>query len=134
MGPFVFVTMYRKQPTLRVSYREGSGKLAGKTKNYPLTAAGCRQAGHDIFKSGAEDWMNSSSVDFPQEVKKGCRLDVRELMSEGFAKALEEHGRPQKELVALILAWCSKPDFQKTLTPKQQSLFAVIKERTLKGE
>jgi hypothetical protein len=133
MGPYVFVTMYRKLPTLRVSYREGS-KLDGKTKNYPLTAAGCRQAGRDIFKSGAETWMNSSSVDFPQEVKKGCRLDVRELMSEGFTKALEEHSRPQKELVGMILTHCEKPDFQKTLTPKQQALFKVIAEKTRKGE
>ena len=126
--PFVFVTKYRGKPTLRVTYTDDT------TKNYPLTRAGCLQAGSDIYKSGAESWMNSSSVDHPQETKPRCRLDIREIMGEAFNAALAEQMRPQKELVEMILKHCEREEFQKTLTPKQQALFKVICEKTRKGE
>lgn len=130
MDPYVSVTKYKGKPVVEV--RIGENRL-----RYPLTADGCRAAGRDIYKGfngQVESWMNSSSVDFPQEVKKGCRLDVRELMAEGFRAALDEQMKPQRELVAMILAHCEKDDFQKTLTPKQQALFKVIAEKTRKGE
>ena len=125
--PYVSVTKHTGEPVVQV-------RLGDKHRRYPLTAKGCLQAGHDLYHAGAEHWMNSSSVDFPQEVKKGCRLDVRELMSEGFQKALEEFQRPQKELVEKILKHCEQEAFQNTLNPKEQELFKKIAEKTRRGE
>jgi len=130
--PYVQVRMHRGKPVVAVSLGDEDGDT--KTKRYPLTKAGCLKAGADIYMLGVAHWMCSSSVDFPQEVKKGCRLDVRELMSEGFTKALEEFDKPRKVVVAKILAWCAKKDFQATLTPKEQVLFAIMKEKTEKDE
>ncbi len=126
--PYVLVTLYRKQPTLRVMFQDGN------TSNYPLTRDGCEQAARDIHKTGAESWMCSSSVDFPQETKPRCRLDIHDIMGKEFQKQVEEFARPQKELVGMILTHCEKPEFQNTLTPKQQALFAIIAEKTRKGE
>ena len=125
--PYVFVTIYRKKPTLRVIHSDDL------TLNYPLTKAGCQKAAQDIHSAGAESWMCSSSVDFPQEVKPRCRLDIHDIMGKEFQKLVEEQARPQKELVAMILKHCAKPEFQNTLTPKQQALFGVIVENTRKG-
>jgi hypothetical protein len=124
---FVSVTKHKGEPVVQV-------RLGDKHKHYPLTAKGCRQAGAEIYATGAESWTNSSSVDFPQEVKRGCRLDVRELMDEGFQKALEEYQRPQKELVNMILTHCELPEFQNTLTKEQKKLFAKIADKTRRGE
>jgi hypothetical protein len=127
MDPFVSVTKHKGEPVVQVRIRD-------KHRHYPLTAKGCRQAGHDLYHAGAESWMNSSSVDFPQEVKKGCRLDVRELMGEGFQAALTEYQRPQKELVEMMLAHCEEDEFQQKLTAPQKALFKKIAEKTRRGD
>ena len=100
--PFVSVTKYKGLAVVQV--RIGTNHL-----RYPLTKAGCLQAGRDIhtgFKGRVDSWMNSSSVDFPQEVKRGFRWDVRELMAEGFREMMEKAEAPRKSLVKKIMAWC----------------------------
>ena len=121
---FVFTTIYRKQPKLRVSYRDGT------TKSYPLTELGCTLAGIDLFKNGVESWTNSSTVDFPECCE--CTFDIRKLMEDGYNAAFEEFQKPQKELIALIMKWCQKKDFQQTLTGKQQELFKVLARKIKK--
>lgn len=127
MEPFVSVERHDGVACIKV-------RIGDKHRRYVLTKAGCLQAGRELHAAGAESWMNSSSVDFPQEVKRGFKWDVRELMDEGFRAALEEFDRPRKELVDLIMAHCSKADFQRTLTPKQQALFGILKDKVKKGE
>lgn len=129
--PYIQVRMHGKTPVITVSTGNEDGKT--KTKRYPLTKAGCLQAGADIYATGAEGWMCSSSVDFPQEVKKGCRLDVRELMSEGFRKALEEFDRPRKALVNKIMDFCYTSSEWMKWTPKEQELFFVLREKVKMG-
>lgn len=129
--PYVRIEMHKGKAVVCVMTGDEDGET--HKKRYPLTKAGCLEAGAAIYAMGAESWMCSSSVDFPQEAKPGFRLDVRELMSEGFRKALEEFDRPRKELVGKIMEWCSKKDFQATLTPKEQVLFDVMKKKVANG-
>lgn len=82
MNYYVSVTLHDGSPVVSV---DGRG---GNIKYFPLTKRGCRAAGAWLFAEKQESWMNSSSVDFPQEVKKGFRHDVRELMEEGFTASL----------------------------------------------
>lgn len=49
-----------------------------------MTKRGCIAAGKWLAEIGAEDWSNSSSVDFPKEVKPRFRHNVSDLMVEGF--------------------------------------------------
>lgn len=78
MNYFVSVTRHEGQAVVKV---DGRG---GNIAYFPLTVRGCREAGAWLYAEKQESWMNSSSVDFPQEVKKHFRHDVRELMEEGF--------------------------------------------------
>ncbi len=125
MDPFVTVTLNRKQPVVKV-------RIGEKERFYPLTAAGCRQAGKELFEAGAESWMCSSSVDFPQELKKGCRLDVRELMNQGFRQAYEKREAPRKAMTDKMLAYCQCPDFQAKLTIEEKQAFVKLVERVRK--
>ena len=102
-------------------------------QRYPLTKKGCLQAGRDLFAEGQESWMNSSSVDFPQEVKPGCKLDVRELMSEGYRQAADEADAPRKRLLAKVLAFCLKSDeFMFSLDPDEFRAFSIAEKASKK--
>lgn len=53
---------------------------------FPLTKRGAIEAGKFLHKTKLEHWMCSSSMDFPYEVKRGFKHDIRELMREGYEK------------------------------------------------
>ena len=57
---------------------------AQERKYFPLTKRGCIAAGKWLAEIGADSWSNSSSVDFPKEVKPRFRHNVSDLMTEGF--------------------------------------------------
>ena len=82
MNYFVSVCKYLDRPHVKV---DGRG---GNVMYFPLTIKGCKAAGAWLYAEKQESWMNSSSVDFPEEVKKGFRHDVRELMAEGYRACL----------------------------------------------
>lgn len=84
MNYFVSVTMYQGRACVKVDGR------ADGIMYFPLTAKGCRAAGAWIAEKKQESWMNSSSVDFPKEIKPSFRHDVRELMNEGFAACIPD--------------------------------------------
>jgi hypothetical protein len=121
-SPFVTVETHRGNAVLKVSTGDNS------CQRYPLNYEGCRQAGRDLHDAGVEDWMCSSSVDFPQEVKAGFRGDVRELMTEGWQQAYDKKQAPRKSLIAKMLTHCSGREFQYTLTPDEQKEFQKIKD------
>lgn len=125
--PFVTVTKVLGKPVVQV-------RIGTEIVNYPLTRVGCLNAGRAIQASGAESWQNSSSVDFPQEVKPGCRLDVREIMSEGFQAAFNKVDRPRKTLLTKLFALGAGEAFQATLTPEEAEVFKFLKERHDQGE
>lgn len=79
MNYFVSVTKHEGKPAVKV---DGRG---GNIRYFPLTIKGCKAAGAWLYAEKQESWMCSSSVDFPNEVKRGCHYDVRTLMSEGYA-------------------------------------------------
>jgi hypothetical protein len=54
------------------------------TKHFPLTKRGCIAAGKWLGEIRAEDWSNSSSVDYPKEIKPSFRHNVSELMIQGY--------------------------------------------------
>lgn len=80
--PFVSVEKYQGKAVVRV-------RIAGRSKRYPLTKAGCLEAGHAMFKAGVTVWVNSSSVDFPREAKPWFKHDVRTLLRDGLLTAAE---------------------------------------------
>lgn len=98
MYPYVSVTRNETQAVLRVR--------ANETHDYPLTKNGCLQAGRDLFNSGAESWLCSSSVDFPEEVKKSFKHDIRELLDQGFQEEQEKIYAPRKSLIKKMLDFC----------------------------
>ncbi len=113
----VYVTIITSGTKRFVQVQTG-GNFA-KKQQFLLTVAGCKKAGCFIFSTGAEDWLNSSSVDHQ-------KLDVRELMGEGFRLALEEAQAPRKAMIAKILAHCERKEFQTTLTKQEQAIFQEI--------
>lgn len=123
-----FVTIEKKKGVvyLVVKYRTKTGE---KPVYYPLTAQGCRKAGADLHENGAEDWMHSSSTDFPHEYKPTFRGDVREYMSEGYNAAKDREEAPRKRLVDKMMAWCSTTQFQATLTPEEKLAFVKLDKR-----
>lgn len=61
-----------------------SVRVSDKKQFFPLTKRGCLHVGRYLAEIGAEDWMHSSSLDYPKEYKKGFRYDVHELIAEGY--------------------------------------------------
>jgi hypothetical protein len=126
MDPYVSVTKYKGKAVVDV--RIGQNHL-----RYPLTKAGCLAAGRDIFKGfngEVDSWMNSSSVDFPQEVKPGFKWDVRELMSQGFQEELDKAEAPRKSLVKKIMALVLKDEqFLMALPPEEFKAWEVLQKR-----
>jgi len=120
VDPYVSLEMHDGMAVIKVAV----GKNALR---FPLTKAGCLAAGRDIFKMDAPHFMCSSSVDFPQLIKPRCRLDVRELMSEGFTKAMDEAERPRKKLISKIVTFCNMSAvFMSKLTDEEKALFDVL--------
>lgn len=120
--PFVSVDKVKGVAVVKV-------RIGDKHRHYPLTKVGCRTAGKELFEAGAESWMNSSSVDFPHEVKRGFRHDVHELMTEGFRTAMAIEEAPRKSMVAKMMTWCASDDFQATLTEVEQTAFVALVKR-----
>ena len=77
MDIFVSVTTNDGQAVVSINSAEGK-------KYFPLTKRGCIAAGKYLAEIGAESWSNSSSVDFPKEIKPSFRHNVSDLMVEGF--------------------------------------------------
>jgi len=126
--PFVSVEKYDGVACVRV-------RIGEKFRRYVLTKAGCIQAGRELFHAGAESWMNSSSVDFPQEVKRGFKWDVHELMDQGFREEMEKADAPRKSMIAKMVAFCAKSDeFLTSLTEAEFKLWEkALKEHGEEG-
>lgn len=77
MDIFVSVTRIDGEAVVSINAAEGR-------KFFPLTKRGCIAAGKYLAEIRAESWSNSSSVDFPKEVKRSFRHDVSELMMQGY--------------------------------------------------
>jgi hypothetical protein len=75
----IFVSVTKNNGVAVVSIDSDEGK-----KFFPLTKRGCIAAGKHLAEIGADSWSNSSSVDFPKEVKPRFRHNVSDLMGEGF--------------------------------------------------
>lgn len=123
---FVTIEYRKKVPVLVVKYRVKGGE---KQKVYALTEEGCRKAGADLYAAGAEDWMHSSSTDFPHEYKPTFRGDVQEYMGEGYKKAQAIAEAPRKSLVAKMMERCGLADFQATLTDAEKRAYVALAER-----
>jgi len=120
---FVSVEKHDGKPCVKVKVGDNA------CQRYPLTKKGCLQAGRDLYAEGIENWINSSSVDFPQAVKPGCKLDVRELMGQGFQEAADAADAPRKRMVAKVLAFCLKSDeFMSSLDPDEFTAFSIAEE------
>lgn len=68
----------------------GSGKDArvkSRDVSFPLTKRGCEALGAYLYTRGVDEWMHSSSCDFPQEYKKWFKYDVRDLIVSGYNNA-----------------------------------------------
>lgn len=120
--PFVRIEKHKGDVVILVEY-------TNRKKRYPLTQRGCIQAGEELFKSGAESWMNSSSVDFPRQFKKWFAGDVRELMALGFQAQMDKEEAPRKSLVAKMMGRCGKQDFQSLLTTEEKEMFVELANR-----
>lgn len=131
MDPFVSVEKHKGEAVIKV-------RIGDKAYRYPLTKAGCLQAGREIytrFDGEVESWMNSSSVDFPQEVKKGFRWDVREVMAEGFREELTKAEAPRKRVVAKIMALVLADDAFLTALPEDEfKAWEALYDRIKKNE
>ena len=117
-------------PHVRLEKVEGKAVVVVKTnqhEKYPLTFAGCRQVGADLYAGGFETYTCSSSVDFPEEIKPSFRGDVRSLINEGFREALHKKEKPKQALIAKMMARCEQPDFQAILTDKEKTAFVELK-------
>jgi len=128
MEYYVSVEKRMKEAVLRV--RDDGNRI----RRYPLTKAGCLQAGRDLFADGVENWMNSSSVDFPQEVKPGFKHDVRELMTQGFQEEQAKADAPRKSMINKVMEFVrGSQDFLKGLTPEEFKAFYDMDERIKAG-
>lgn len=128
MSVFVSVGKHKGEPVVTVRYGDRS------QKHYPLTAAGCRQAGAELHAAGVEDWMHSSSVNWPNEVKPTFRGDVSEYMGQGFRAAMKKEEEPRKRLVAKMMAAAALPAFQATLTDDEKDAYVKLAKRIADGD
>ena len=102
-------------------------RVGEKRKFYPLNKTGCRKAGADMYQAGVEDWMHSSSLNWPEEY--GFRHDPHELIREGWKAEYDKAEAPRKSLVAKMLAHAETPEFQATLTPEERAALVKLKKR-----
>ncbi len=106
MDPFVSITRREGKAVVQV-------RVGAEGAHFPLTQAGCLAAGRHIYKlfdGKVDHWLNSSSVDFPQEYRPGCRLDVRGLMSEGFEQERTDVNAPRETFIQKMVAFCIASD------------------------
>lgn len=103
--------------------RDSETRTSTKTKRFPGTEDGCRDAGAFIAELGCSEWMNSSSVDFPDEYGLPETLDIRELMSDGnrhwFAKHTMVVIIPRSDEATIGVLVCQKTkDIHDTVTAR----------------
>ena len=124
--------MSDRMPMLHLEKKRRKAELivefTGGTKSYPCTEKGCEEAGAALYNAGIVDWLCSSSVDFPEEYGCDADLDVRDVVLKGYMKQVEISRKPHNNLVIKMLAYCSNPEFQKSLTVDEQKAFEDIKE------
>jgi hypothetical protein len=88
-----------------------------------------------LSSTGVESFLCSSSVGFPQEMKKGFRYDVQELISEGFREELEKTTAPRRSAVLKLFEWGrNSKEFMATLTKEEKVAFDIIVVDTAKEE
>lgn len=119
-SPYVTINSDGK-PWLTVDY--GTHRLA-----YPLTEAGIRNAGRDLYGNGKHDWHYASSVDFPEE--HGCDLDVRTTLEGAFVAKAEAAGDKRFSDVALGLGGAIERSIGKMKTAKEPKKQAKPPKRT----
>ena len=106
-----------------------------KAKIHPLTKASCIQAGRDMFLAGQESWTNSSTVDFPQEIRPGFKHDIRELMNAGFVEELDKAEAPRKRAGAKAMAFRSlSNEFLHSLTKVERLAWEEIAREHKRSE
>jgi hypothetical protein len=74
---FVTLTTHEDKPVIEVQRDNDS------VERFPLTKDGCLDAGAFMAKEKQDQWLCSSTVDFPKETKKGFRHNVHQLMKQG---------------------------------------------------
>ena len=100
---------------LRVSRCGGRDE---ERQDYPLTTEGQRRAGADLYRSGAKDWLYSSSIDLNAY---GDRL--RSLVMEGFNSEKEFAERAKLSLTVKMVEALSGESFQSSLTAEEKSAY-----------
>jgi hypothetical protein len=101
----------------------------GEKRKFPLNKTGCKQAGKELFLSGAESWLYSSSVDFAQEYGYRGNYCLRYLIEAGHQKELEKAEAPRQSVLEKMVKWCSETDFCGELSGKEEvDAFKKIKK------
>lgn len=126
---YIYVSIVKRkgEPMLKCS--------GNKNKFFPLTKRGCIDSGRYIYSTGVESFLCSSSVDFPQEMKKGFRYDVQELIAQGFREEMEKVTAPRRSAVLKLLEWGkNSKEFLATLSKEEKDAFDIIVVDTAKEE
>lgn len=101
--PYLSVKERKSKPILEVCFDNC-------LLDFPLTKKGCIQAGRYLWSINTERWQYASSVDFPQTVKPRCKLDIRELIDQGFNQEKTKSEAAHKSVTRKIIDLAAKDD------------------------
>jgi hypothetical protein len=95
-----------------------------KYKIFDLTRKGCVAAGEFMGRAYIDDdeikMRLSSSVDFPCDVKKRCRLDVRGIIQSACEKIIKADQECTAVFARKMLAVCNPPEFIGRLSDREK--------------
>lgn len=91
-------------------------------RRFPLDRNGCIAAGKLLFDIGAEHWRCSSSVDFPADIVPRCRLDVRNLVADGYHAAFNSAMKPRLDMITKAMKFLyASEEFTAALSEKEKA-------------
>ena len=80
MYPYVSI----RNGKLLIDFKNGSRK-----KTFPATKEGAHAAGRALRHAGAQEWLCSSSIDFPKD-DGGADIDMRSALADGWMNPCEK--------------------------------------------
>ena len=107
-----------------VSVRNDKGRL----RSFPLTKEGCLAAGEYLHRRGQNDWLCSSSLDFPRDVAPRFRYDPRTLIREGWDNKQKMKDKARHSLTAKMVEQYREAGLYDQLTKEERKLFQELEQ------